>query len=235
LTAERLAALADEAPAPAESAHLTACATCREERDAYVALLAVARDEGAAAYALPDAPADSPSADDEAAWTAIAGTLRAEGLVTRPAGRPAGQPAAAPVRLSPATASRWRVGRGVRPGARLAAGVALALAAGAAGRVSAVRGPWSAAAMTDSGPTQAAAPATPEAARRVLARARQEYLRAAAVLAVSEGGDAGTDAGAPASLPTCRTPSCSRLAWPHWTRCSRASGPRPRPRPRTRP
>jgi hypothetical protein len=43
LSAERLAALIDEQPAPAELAHLAGCAACRRERGAYEALSEMAK------------------------------------------------------------------------------------------------------------------------------------------------------------------------------------------------
>jgi hypothetical protein len=187
--AERLAALADELPTPTEAAHLAECATCREEHAAYVALVAVARDEGAAAYALAHEH-DRPAAaeDDDAAWTAIAGTLRAEGLATRQTAstgrlvaRPEDQPRVRRLAFARDLARRVRVGR-------LAAGVALAVSAGAAGRLSATRGPWSTSAdgVVGAALGDAASAPSPDEARRVLARARQEYLQAAAVLAAAD-------------------------------------------------
>ena len=52
LSTERLAALADERPTTAESAHLAACAACARERAAYWTLLAMAGAERAA-FGLP--------------------------------------------------------------------------------------------------------------------------------------------------------------------------------------
>jgi hypothetical protein len=46
LPTDRLAALADEAPSPEESAHLALCAECSREVRAYESLLAMARAEG---------------------------------------------------------------------------------------------------------------------------------------------------------------------------------------------
>lgn len=46
LPTDRLAALADEAPSPEESAHLAHCAECSREVHAYESLLAMARAEG---------------------------------------------------------------------------------------------------------------------------------------------------------------------------------------------
>lgn len=69
LDPERLAALADEAPTAAEAAHLATCGECRRERDAYLALLALAAAERDAT----PAPLSS--------WETLAGSLRAEGLL----------------------------------------------------------------------------------------------------------------------------------------------------------
>ena len=48
LDPERLAALADETPTPAEAEHLAGCLVCRREREAYVALVDLAHEVGAA-------------------------------------------------------------------------------------------------------------------------------------------------------------------------------------------
>jgi hypothetical protein len=45
LTIDRLAALGDESPTPAEAAHLAGCAPCARERDAYRTLVAMALTE----------------------------------------------------------------------------------------------------------------------------------------------------------------------------------------------
>jgi hypothetical protein len=47
LTTDRLAALGDEQATPAEAVHLAACADCAHERDAYLALIAMAHAERA--------------------------------------------------------------------------------------------------------------------------------------------------------------------------------------------
>jgi hypothetical protein len=47
LSIDRLAALGDEHPTPAEAAHLATCDECARERDAYVALVAMAHAERA--------------------------------------------------------------------------------------------------------------------------------------------------------------------------------------------
>ena len=75
LDPERLAALADEAPTPEEGAHLAHCLSCRRERDACVALLALAQREGRAATELDGA------ADPLTSWGAIADALRADGML----------------------------------------------------------------------------------------------------------------------------------------------------------
>ena len=75
LDPERLAALADEAPTPEEGAHLAHCLSCRRERDAFVALLALAQREGRAATELDGA------AEPLTSWGSIADALRADGML----------------------------------------------------------------------------------------------------------------------------------------------------------
>jgi hypothetical protein len=200
LEAERLAALADEAPTPAELAHLAACDHCRREREAYTALLALTRAEGsgntaADVYGSADpAPAAGGDADAaDAAWAALAATLRAEGLATTPAAADGGQGSAnrrrwafRPGRQSAraAGAARW-ASRGVpRWPARLAAGLVLAVGAASLGRLSAVRGPLAVgrAVAPDAPPTFASS----DEARAELARARRDYAYAAAYLAAAD-------------------------------------------------
>lgn len=69
LSAERLAALHDEPPAPDEVAHLAACADCARERGAYAALATLASAESARI----DVPLTS--------WESLAPALHAEGIV----------------------------------------------------------------------------------------------------------------------------------------------------------
>jgi hypothetical protein len=72
LSAERLAALADEHPTPEETAHLAVCGACAQGRDAHQRLVAGAaleRDRGAA-----------PLSD----WGVISARLRAEGIIRTP-------------------------------------------------------------------------------------------------------------------------------------------------------
>ncbi|HEU4565709.1 MAG TPA: hypothetical protein VFS05_13705 [Gemmatimonadaceae bacterium] len=96
LDPERLAALADEAPTAAEAVHLAGCGECRRERDAYRTLLALAAEERRAS----PAPLTS--------WEALAGSLRAEGLMMEQGagvgGR--GSEGGAPRRAFPAPGSR---------------------------------------------------------------------------------------------------------------------------------
>lgn len=75
LSAERLAALAGEEPTPAEANHLATCAACVSEREAFVALRALAAGEG------------SRQAAPLTEWGAIVGALREEGLVAHPGHR----------------------------------------------------------------------------------------------------------------------------------------------------
>jgi hypothetical protein len=186
LDAERLAALADEPMTAAEAAHLAACAACHREREAYVALLALARAEG-----VGDRPADAyagdghvdavpAAAEADRAWGALAATLRAEGLA-RPVVAAAGVRERAGVFRA---GGRSPVAWARRAPARLAAGALLVIGAAAAGRVSATRGPFA---------TETGGPATfasSNDARETLARARRDYARAAAFLAAAdEAGD----------------------------------------------
>ena len=67
LTAERLAALADEQPNEIEAAHLSACPRCCRERDAQRRLRELARAEGG----RPTAPLTT--------WAGIEAALRAAG------------------------------------------------------------------------------------------------------------------------------------------------------------
>jgi hypothetical protein len=201
LEAERLAALADETPTPGEAAHLAACPACRREREAYVALVALARAEGAgdrpAGVYADDAFASGgsdayPAGAGGDPWTALAAALRAEGLTDGASapdaplegGRRGRIPAAAP-RWARRPAASWAH----RAPARLAAALVLLVGAAAAGRVSATRGPLAAAAaLGPAGSPEAAAQAfaSSEEARTALARARRDYARAAAFLATTD-------------------------------------------------
>jgi hypothetical protein len=198
LEPERLAALADEAPTAEEGAHLAHCLACRRERDAYVALLALAQREG--------------QADDDAppltSWASLSTALHAEGLLAPTAGVAARGPDDG-VRVIPLpTAAARATPRGRFGGAfadafgaaalRRVAAAALFVAGGmAAGRAS-VGAP--ALPLTDAAPVAAVADPAPAAgtalltagaasfasvdeAAQVLARAQRDYQQAAAFLA----------------------------------------------------
>lgn len=205
LEAERLAALADEPSTAAEAAHLAACVACRREREAYVALVVLARaegtsDEAATLHADPYAGGPEPE-DSDAAWTALAATLRAEGLADRST-RDAGDHATAhPFAVMRGWArarqggAAWDRGPWAPRGAtRLAAVLALVVSAAAAGRWSATRGPLAVAGGTPAelataGTGAGAAFASTDEARATLARARRDYAQAAAFLADAEPAD----------------------------------------------
>lgn len=74
LSPERLAALADDAPTPAELAHLSVCPACAAEREAHRALVGLASAERTG-ISLP-----------LTRWESLAPALEADGLVTRHAG-----------------------------------------------------------------------------------------------------------------------------------------------------
>jgi hypothetical protein len=192
LDPERLAALADEFPTAEEGAHLAHCLACRRERDAYVALLALAQREGHA----DDAPLTS--------WASLSTALHDEGLLA-PAAIAVARAADAQVRVIPLPTAATRAARGARFGRifdaaslRRVAAAALFVAGGmAAGRAS-VGAP--ALPITDAPPVATVAAAEPDAgtalltagasrfasvdeAAQVLARAQRDYQQAAAFLA----------------------------------------------------
>ena len=202
LDPERLAALADEAPTPEEGAHLAHCLSCRRERDAFVALLALAQREGRAATELDGA------ADPLTSWGAIADALRADGMLA-PAGP--SRPAVSLVRsddvrvlpLPVRAAGDGRIGRIQQGGLlRRVAAAALFVAGGmAAGRAS-VGAPAlpmpEPAAVASTGPMSfddsenagsalltggASTFASVDQATAVLTQAQRDYQRAAAFLA----------------------------------------------------
>jgi hypothetical protein len=121
LPADRLAALADEAPTPAELAHLEGCAACREEREAHGRLRTLA----AGAWARVAPPITS--------WDAIAGRLRDEGIVVAGSADVADDPGMA-------TGPGWRRAAW-RWGARAASALLLLGGGVAAGRYSAGASP----------------------------------------------------------------------------------------------
>ena len=74
LDTERIAAFDHEPPTSDELAHLSVCAICRAERDAFVALAQLAGQDG---YAM--ASSEAPRLSD---WESVSVVLRAEGLLT---------------------------------------------------------------------------------------------------------------------------------------------------------
>jgi len=138
LDTDRLAALADEAPTEAEAAHLASCVVCRRERDAFVALLALAQREGAAGL-MSNAPGDAPLTS----WGSISSALESEGLLRSPdAALVVGDITPARKAHTITLARQWR---------RAAASIALLVGGAALGRVTA--------------PNVAASPASPAASR----------------------------------------------------------------------
>src|SRR5215204_3184585 len=103
LSTERLAALGDEEPTAAETAHLAACADCTRERSAYRTLVAMARTERDA-IGIP-----------LTRWDSIAGALAAEQST----------PMLSLVADGPAGAARGRTARVMRMPVRAAAGFLL--------------------------------------------------------------------------------------------------------------
>ena len=107
LPTERLAALADEAPTPAELAHLASCADCARERSAYQSLVEVA----AAETSRLGAPLTT--------WERLAPALAADGVIDTGRGL------------------TFRTHHPARPWVRAAAGVFMLAGGVAAGRWSA--------------------------------------------------------------------------------------------------
>ena len=124
LSTERLAALGDEEPTPAEVQHLASCAGCARERNAYRTLVAMARAERDA-IGIP-----------LTRWESIAGALAVEPIAgTSASAAPMRGPALVP-------AARGRTIRFARIPLRAAAAVLLAAGGVFAGRVSAGAPAW---------------------------------------------------------------------------------------------
>lgn len=130
LSAERLAAIADEHPSPDESMHLAQCAPCTDGRDAYRRLVAgAARERERPAAPLSD-------------WGGLSARLRAEGLVRTPETAPvlpSARPLATTSDITSAPSAIAATRRRTVPAwaMRAAAGVALVAGGALAGRVSA--------------------------------------------------------------------------------------------------
>lgn len=121
LSSERLAELADGEPTIAEAEHLAACAICATERSAHRRLLTLASDERGRG----SSPLTS--------WDTLSARLRTEGLI---ADVPAVASPAAADGVIPFVAPR-RHRRAWLAGLRIAAGVVIAYASAALGRISA--------------------------------------------------------------------------------------------------
>jgi hypothetical protein len=164
LSSDRLAALADEQPTVDETDHLASCATCAEERAAFVALVAMAHAERTS-FGLP-----------LTRWESVAA-----GLAERPPSAVAApvEPAATPVRR--ASVVHWP-----RRSLQIAAGFLLMAGGVMAGRASVRQGPPSEGEMaaaraqvaSDSGSFL-----TVEEARVAQQRSEMLYRQAAAYLA----------------------------------------------------
>ena len=160
ISPERLAALVDETALPDEATHLAACAPCEAELAAHRRLVRMA---------LTETPREGAPLND---WASLGAMLKAEGIV---AASPA--PAVATGRLSRV---QWVT--------RVAAGLALVVGSGLAGR-------WSSGVQFAAAPRQApasapaaAAPvfASSQAAMQVLTSAQQQYSDAAVYLAAQD-------------------------------------------------
>ena len=168
LSAERLAELAEELPTSAESAHFAACSACAAEREAYVALRALAGAEKAHEAA--------PMTE----WNSIATGLREEGMFAprsrrvRPIAIRWGMRAAAALLLVAGGLVLGRVSSGETP--------LPGLAFGGAEYVEEVEPVDPIDMKLVSGGTESEAFASPDEALAVLQRAEQEYARAAAFL-----------------------------------------------------
>jgi hypothetical protein len=170
LSTDRLAALGDEAPTPAEAAHLATCEPCAREQAAYRALVTMAHEErGAIGIPL-------------TRFEAIASALAADQAVAAPAARAVGQ--------------HVRTRSFLRTPMRAAAGFLLLAGGAVAGRVSAgvspfpfVRNSAAAVAMTSgssSASTDSATFASIEEARDAQQHSEARYQQAAAYLALHD-------------------------------------------------
>lgn len=165
LSIDRLAAIADETPTPDEATHLAGCWDCRAEVAAYRRLARLS-----AMAPVPSEPLT--------AWSQLAPQLRAEGIIVD-AQRSSAQSYAAGQAIPFVKADRkpslqvWAM--------RIAAGLALIVGGGIAGRATAPEAP------ATEGFEMAALPArqfgSPDEAIRALNVAQQQYQSAAAFLA----------------------------------------------------
>jgi hypothetical protein len=111
LSTERLAALADDAPTPAELAHLASCAGCARERAAYRALVELAATES------------TRIGEPLTRWDALAPALAADGVIDTGSARTPGRRRAA-ARWSQAAAAVLLAAAGIGVG-RFTAGASM--------------------------------------------------------------------------------------------------------------
>lgn len=202
LDTDRLAALADEAPTEAESAHLASCLTCRREHDAFVTLVALAKREGAAGLAPNVAATDEPITT----WDGLATALHAEGLIRSSAAGVETRDDATRVRQF-AASTMWR---------RAAASVALLVGGGAVGRatapqVASVAAPTSASASQVAAASNALPNATPKATNDSVPNAAPNARQAEVPNAPATIASRPTSVGLSDTLPVFGEPS-ARLA-----------------------
>ena len=168
LSAERIAALADEPATLAERSHLAACALCTGELGVAQRLVRLA---------IADVPTFEPPISS---WDRLAPALRAEGLINAAATPPRADTTVRDIRT--ARSSRWR------QIAQAAAAVAFMVGGVAVGRAS-VRvepaSPSTAVALTPVGAAPVDFSSTAEA-MLVLQRASDEYTRAVSYLASND-------------------------------------------------
>lgn len=175
LSTDRLAALVDEPPTPAEATHLAGCWDCRAEIAAYRRLARLS--------AMAPVPAEPLSA-----WSQLAPQLRAEGIIVDPArlGVPGHAPGATPGGatvlpfMKPDRKPRLQVWA-----LRAAAGLALVIGGAALGRLTAGAPAPGSANLASAAP--AGAPSgiydSPDDALRAMTAAQTQYQSAAAFLA----------------------------------------------------
>ncbi len=160
LITDRLAAIADDTPTPDEATHLAGCWDCRAEVAAYRRLARMAA--MAPAYSEP-----------LSAWSALAPQLRAEGIIVD-----AQRSGGGVVSIADHGASRplktWTL--------RIAAGLALLVGGGIAGRATATQSLEFEPALANS-VVPASQYQSPDEAIRALSVAQQQYQSAAAFLA----------------------------------------------------
>ena len=177
LSTDRLAALGDDEPTPAEAAHLSACAECSRERAAYRTLVAMAHAERDS-IGLP-----------LTRWDAIAGALAADAPTFTPTVGPSD---VRPIALHGARSTRADVRRFARMPLQAAAAVLLVAGGMVAGRMTAVvptpapvaQAPERAGiARNVSLPADSIVFSSVDEAREAQQRSEQIYLRAAAFLA----------------------------------------------------